>query len=86
MCSSDLRRHESRLLDRYVGGLIASGVDLVQVDVEHDYRLGAAEGLVMAVIASQVVTHTDRGDEMFAVMAELHAVQMHDLGTLRLLD
>ena len=42
--------------------------------------------LVMAVIASQVVTHTDRGDEMFAVMAELHAVQMHDLGTLRLLD
>ena len=84
--STDLRRrHEIRLLNLYADGLNEGGVDIVRADVEHDYRLGAAEGLVMAVIASQVVTHTDRGDEMFAVMAELHALQMHDLGTLQLL-
>jgi hypothetical protein len=32
----------------------------------------------MAVSASQIVTATDRGDEMFALMAERHASQMSD--------
>jgi hypothetical protein len=46
--------------------------------VHHDHRLGTAGGLLMAVIASQQVARTERGDEMFAVMAERHATHMAD--------
>ncbi len=40
----------------------------------------------MAVIASQIVGRTERGDEMFCVMAERHSAQMDDLGTVDLLN
>jgi len=49
-----------------------------QSDARHDYRLGTVDGLMMAVVASQVVVRTERGDEMFAVMAERHAQHMLD--------
>lgn len=81
--SRDERRvHEGQLLDRYVEVLRSGGVVVDRDAVEHDYRVGAASGLVMAVIASQVVRRTERGDEMFAVMAERHGEQMIDVGTL----
>ena len=75
---NDRRSHESSLVERYWGGLDAAGVTCSFDDVRHDYRIGTVTGFVMAVIASQVVTATERGDEMFAVMAERHAQQMID--------
>ena len=75
---NDRRSHESALVERYWSGLDAAGVTCSFDDVRHDYRIGTVTGFVMAVIASQVVTATERGDEMFAVMAERHAQQMID--------
>jgi hypothetical protein len=72
------RGGEAVLVDRYIDGLVAAGVDVVADDVRIDYRLGTVSGLAMAVIASQLVASTERGDEMFAVMAERHAAQMAD--------
>ena len=72
------RRHETALLDRYVTGLGSAGVDVDVDAVRDDYRLGTSTGLAMAVIASQLVSSTERGDEMFAMMAERHVSQMTD--------
>lgn len=72
------RAHEPELINRYVDGLAGAGVAADPDDIRHDYRLGTVSGLAMAVIASQLVMSTERGDEMFAVMAERHAAQMID--------
>jgi len=50
-----------------------------------DYRVGALSGYFMAVFASMSVERTERGDEMFAVMAERPARQALTLGSLDLL-
>jgi hypothetical protein len=74
--------HERSLVERYGSGLAAHGVD-VDVDALWDgYVLGSAGGYLMAVLASQIVERTDRGDEMFAVMAERHAAQIRHVGLL----
>lgn len=78
LVAAERRRSESELVDRYVAGLEQAGIGAVGDNVRHDYRLGTVTGLAMAVIASQLVTATERGDEMFAVMAERHALQMID--------
>lgn len=44
--------------------------------------LGSATGYFMVVPASQIVERTERGDEMFAVMAERHADQVRTVGLL----
>ena len=49
------------------------------------YRLGAPAGYVMAVIASMLVVQTDRGDDMFMVMARGSAAQSLRLDTPALL-
>ena len=36
----------------------------------NDYRRGSFVGFLMAVMSAMIVERTDRGDEMFAVMAE----------------
>lgn len=64
-----LAEHEADLLDRYRRGLAERGVDLSARWTEEQYALGAPSGYVMAVIASQIVGQTERGDRMFLVMA-----------------
>lgn len=81
----DRREHEWRLVDRYAEQLARHDVIVDADAVRHDYRLGTASGLVMAVIASQVVGRTPRGDELFAVLAERHAQQILDVGLDELL-
>ncbi|MDJ0767767.1 MAG: phosphotransferase [Ilumatobacter sp.] len=70
---------ERDLVGRYAAGLRSAGVSIADDDVWEGYVLGSASGYLMAVLASQVVEQTERGDEMFAVMAERHAAQMCDL-------
>ena len=36
----------------------------------NDYRRGSFVGFLMAVMSAMIVERTERGDEMFAVMAE----------------
>jgi aminoglycoside phosphotransferase (APT) family kinase protein len=76
----DRRREEKALLAHYHGELRAGGVsDYTLEDLEADYRRFSFSGLVMAVVASQIVEVSERGDAMFAAMAERHGQQIADL-------
>jgi len=61
--------NEAALLARYRAGLAERGVEISPTWTEEQYTLGAPSGYVMAVIASQIVGQTERGDDMFLVMA-----------------
>jgi hypothetical protein len=77
------RQHERALFDAYCDELAAylpTGTTFDRNAWWQAYRLGSCSGLAMAVTASMIVGRTDRGDEMFCVMAERHAQQMTDLG------
>jgi hypothetical protein len=69
--------HEPALVARYAAGLRAAGVDVSEETVWDGYVLGSASGYLVALVASQIVERTDRGDDMFVAMASRHAHQMH---------
>jgi fructosamine-3-kinase len=71
--------------DHWIRALKQGGVDPEPGALWDDYRAGALSGYFMAVFASMNVERTDRGDEMFAVMAERPARQALALGSLDLL-
>lgn len=78
-------KEERRLVDLYVRELRSLGVNADVDAVWRDYRLYAFAGVLMAIFASMNVERTERGDEMFAVMAERPAWQALDLDSLSLL-
>jgi aminoglycoside/choline kinase family phosphotransferase len=81
----DQRREvEVELVQRYHDGLVRHGVSISWSDVWDQYRLFATSGYIMAIVASMLVKQTDRGDAMFAAMANRHGQQMIDLETLSL--
>lgn len=74
--------HERDLVDRYAAGLRSAGVEITDEAVWDGYVLGSASGFLMAIIASQIVEQTERGDDMFVAMASRHADQMRTVGLL----
>ncbi len=72
--------HERALVARYAAGLRDAGVAISDEAAWDGYVLGSVSGLYMAVLASQIVERTVRGDEMFAVMVERHAAQIRSVG------
>jgi hypothetical protein len=80
------RANEDALIHRYINGLVNAGIAVEPETIRRRYVLGSASGYQMAVLASQVVGPTERGDAMFCVMAERHAHQMRDLRFFELLD
>lgn len=82
----ELRANETELLARYQERLGHHGVVLSTEEIWSEYRAAAPAGYVMAVIASQLVGQTDRGDDMFMVMAKGSAAQATDLQTAALFD
>ncbi len=76
---------DRRAFDHWIKGLAAAGVTPDADGLWTDYRIGALSGYFMAVFASMSVARTERGDEMFAVMAERPARQALALGSLDLL-
>jgi hypothetical protein len=62
-------KEEQQLLKHYLGVLKSYKVDLNFNKAFSYYRNHAPAGLIMAVIASMIVGETDRGNEMFMVMA-----------------
>ena len=82
LIADERRVAERGLVERYAAGLRAAGVDVDDDTVWDGYVLGTASGYLMAVIASQIVEQTERGDEMFAAMAERPSEQMRELGLL----
>lgn len=76
----DRRAHEQTLVRLYHDRLAAAGVGDYGWDrCWHDYRRGTWSGLIMAIAASMLVERTERGDEMFMVMAHRHARHALDL-------
>lgn len=85
--TQDRRLHEESLVRGYHATLIREGVeDYPWVDCWRHYRQYAFSGFHMAVMASMLVERTERGDEMFRVMAERHGQQAIDLASEELLD
>ena len=68
----DRRAHEMDLLKRYHDGLGARGVDYEWSRCLAEYKRATLSGVLMTVIASQVVACDERGVAMFAAMAERH--------------
>lgn len=85
---SDYRRqNEKALIKEYHQRLMAYGIDNFSFNTcWQDYRRNSFGGLVMAIIASMIVGQTERGDEMFMVMAKRSAEMAIDLDALDLLS
>ncbi|MEQ1490986.1 MAG: aminoglycoside phosphotransferase family protein [Terricaulis sp.] len=78
-------REEKRLVTLYTDALRNLGAAPDAEQIWREYRLYAFSGVLMAIIASTNVERTERGDEMFAVMAERPARQALHLDSLSLL-
>ena len=52
----------------------------------NDYRRGSFVGFLMAVMSAMIVERTERGDEMFAVMAERSGWQALHLDAVSFLE
>ena len=75
------RTAEQDIVRAYHAAIEAAGVkDYEWQDCWNDYRRGTFSGFAVTVIASMMVQQTDRGDEMFIVMARRHSRHALDLG------
>ena len=79
------RRIERDLVDQYGRALAHYNVDIDADDLWMQYRRAAYAGIVMSVIASQIVGNNERSEAMFAAMATRHAQHALDLGSESLL-
>lgn len=73
------REYEEYLVHEYQRGLRTYGIEMDFAEIWSQYRLYAFSGFGMAIAASMLVNQTDRGDEMFIVMASRHGRQALDL-------
>ncbi len=78
--------HERDLVRDYHRRLASRGVDQSWEDCWAGYRRHALGGLLMAILASQLVERTDRGDAMFTVMAAHAGRHALDLDSESFLD
>jgi aminoglycoside/choline kinase family phosphotransferase len=82
----DVRRSIERdLLDEYRGDLAGYGVAVGREELWQDYRRMAYGGVIMSVVASQIVGASDRSEAMFAAMAVRHTQHVIDVGAEELL-
>ncbi len=79
------RSIERGLVDDYIAALARYGIECDRSAMWRDYAHASFAGLVMAVVASMVVTPTERGEAMFAAMATRAAQHALDLDALDLL-
>ena len=74
------REVEESIVRDYHRGLLAAGVsDFDWIDCWQAYRQGTFAGFAVTVIASMIVQRTERGDQMFAAMAQRHSRHALDL-------
>jgi Phosphotransferase enzyme family len=79
------RQIERDLVEQYGQALAGYGVALDGDELWLQYRRDAYAGIVMSVIASQIVGASDRSEAMFAAMATRHAQHALDLDSESLL-
>jgi hypothetical protein len=86
LSSEDRRESERELVSAYHEALIALGVTGHSLEeCFDDYRYGQFQGVLVTVVASVMLTHTDRGDEMFMAMSSRACEAIRDLKSLDLL-
>jgi hypothetical protein len=76
---SERREVERGLLAEYAEALAGYGVDVDEAELWQQYRQDAYGGVVMSVVASQIVGVSDRSEAMFAAMATRHTQHVLDL-------
>jgi hypothetical protein len=79
------RQIERDLVDQYGQALADYGVEVDSDHLWSQYRRDAYAGIVMSVIASQIVGSNDRSEAMFAAMATRHTQHALDLNSESLL-
>ncbi len=80
------RENERELVAAYHDALIAVGVTDYTFDAcFDDYRYGQLHGLLITLLASMMLTHTERGDDMFLAMSSRACEAIRDLESLDLL-
>lgn len=80
------REMESDLVREYLAALQQYDVTYSFDDAWEQYVVNSFAGVVMSVVASQLVKHTDRGEKMFAAMATRHLRHALDLEAIALLS
>ncbi len=82
----DRRANERALVAGYHRELVRRGVAGWGLDeCWEGYRLQSFSGVVMAVVASMIVSQTERGDDMFMAMATRHLRHAIDLDAMAML-
>ncbi len=79
-------RLEEELVRQYFDTLSGYNVSMDWDECWHYYRHYAPAGMIMAVIASMIVGETERGNDMFMVMAKRSAHmsrQLDAIGAIR---
>ena len=79
------RLHERELVDVYLEALSGYGVELDTAWVWEQFRRDTFAGLVVAAMASQIVTLNDRSEAMFGAMAQRHLRHALDHDSISLL-
>ena len=80
------REHEAVLVDAYADALRDHDVDVDRDWLWEQYRRDAFAGVVMSVVASQIVGSTGRSEAMFAAMGSRHVQHCLDLDSIDALD
>ncbi|HAP78036.1 MAG TPA: hypothetical protein DCR14_18380 [Acidimicrobiaceae bacterium] len=75
------REIERGLVDDYLGALAGYGVHTDGDEFFRHYARDAYGGVIMAVVASQIVGASERSEAMFAAMATRHVRHCLDLGS-----
>lgn len=85
LVSEDRRACERELVAAYHSALVGHGVTGYDLDqCWDDYCFSMLQGPLIATMGFAYGTRTERGDQMFAVMAQRACAAIRDLGTLRL--
>ena len=82
----EVRREVERdIVEEYAQAIEGYGVSVDRDWLWHHYCRDAFSGVIMSVIASQIVGESDRSEGMFAAMATRHTRHALDLGALDLI-
>lgn len=82
---ADRVAHDRQLVSGYGASLATQGVDVSESWIWEQYRREAFGGVIMAVVASQVVGESERSEALFATMASRHLQHALDLDAIQLI-
>jgi hypothetical protein len=74
------REIERSVLAEYLAALEGYGVTVDEAQFWRHYARDSYGGIIMSVVASQIVGESDRSEAMFAAMATRHTIHALDLG------